>query len=59
MIDTREEMKIARQLEELRWKRPEVYDLIIEASLLPDDKYEEFMKRISPILKKYLKKEAI
>ena len=54
MTDTREDVKIKRQLEELKRKRPEVFDLIIEASLLPEDKYEEFMKQVSPILKKYL-----
>ena len=49
-----EQMKIQRQLEELRRTRPEVYDLIMDAAALPADKYAEFMRQAMPILKKYM-----
>lgn len=54
MTDAREQMKIKRQLEELYWKRPEVYELIKDALELSSDEYEDFMKQVFPILKKYM-----
>ena len=49
-----EQMKIARQLEDLRRTRPDVYDLIVDALALPPAQYEEFMRQAMPILRKYM-----
>ena len=54
MTQQAELLKIGRQLEELRRTRPQVYDLIIDALELPEDKYQEFMRQVMPILKKYM-----
>lgn len=47
-------LKLQRQLEQLRRDRPDVYDLIADALALPADKYDEFMRQVMPILKKYM-----
>ena len=49
-----EARKILRQLEELRRKKPEVYQLLQDAAALPEDKYTLFMQQVMPILKKYM-----
>ena len=49
-----EARKILRQLEELRRKKPEVYQLLQDAVELPEDKYTLFMQQVMPILKKYM-----
>lgn len=47
-------LKIQHQLEDLRRTRPEVYDVIVDALELPEDKYQEFMRQVMPILRKYM-----
>ena len=54
MTKQAEQMKIARQLEDLRRTRPDVYDLIVDALALPPAQYEEFMRQAMPILRKYM-----
>ena len=49
-----ETMKTIRQLEDLRRKKPEVFQLLQDAAALPEDKFEVFMQQAMPILKKYM-----
>ena len=54
MTDKAQAIRIAKQLQEIRRTRPDVYDLIEKALDLPDDKYAEFMTQAMPILRKGL-----
>ena len=54
MTDKAQVMRIYNKLQEVRRTRPDVYDLIVKALDLPDDKYAEFMTQAMPILRKGL-----
>ena len=54
MTEQAEQMKIQRQLQELRRTRPDVYNLIVDALALDSAQYEEFMRQAMPILRKYM-----
>ena len=54
MTDAAQVMRIYNQLQEIRRKRPDVYDLIEKALDLPEDEYAEFMTQAMPILRKGL-----
>lgn len=47
-------IRIAKQLQEIRRTRPDVYKLITGALALSPAEYEEFMRQAMPILKKYM-----
>ena len=54
----RERETALKQLEEIRRRRPDVYDLIMivweNAMSLPEDKRAEFVREATPILMKHI-----
>ena len=54
MTEQAEDLRIKRQLEELKRHRPRLYDLIRDVMELEPAEYEEFMRQAMPIIRKYL-----
>ena len=54
----KERAELLQQLEQIRQKRPDVYDLILvvweNAMSLPENKQAEFMREATPILLKHI-----